>query len=144
MKVRALPVPLCLVRLLARILGFQPGEERSILSRGTMRKRDRDKQRAYQRDHYQRNKAEIIRKRDEWREILRDRIIQYKLEKGCMDCGYKDHYAALEFDHVRGTKEYNISEMPSKGCGWEKIQREIDKCEIVCANCHRVRTFDRM
>lgn len=64
-----------------------------------------------------------------------------KLEKGCADCGYKEYAVALQFDHVRGNKEFTISRrhfLPKS-----KILAEISKCEVVCANCHAVRTWKR-
>lgn len=57
----------------------------------------------------------------------------------CVDCG--DHrLVVLDFDHVRGVKAAVISRLVYAGASIDKIQREIDKCEVVCANCHRRRT----
>ena len=64
----------------------------------------------------------------------------YKLSHGCVDCGYDTHAAALDFDHVRGEKTLNISSAKSIA----QAQSEIAKCEVVCANCHRVRSFARL
>lgn len=61
----------------------------------------------------------------------------YKMEKGCIDCGYKNHHAALHFDHVRGTKKMNV-------CNSTSISgalNEIKKCVVRCANCHAEKTF---
>ena len=72
----------------------------------------------------------------------RDKIDAIKLEAGCMDCGYNSHSCALDFDHRDPTsKLFTISNGSSKH--WTFIQEEIDKCDIVCANCHRVRTKER-
>ena len=69
-------------------------------------------------------------------------LVDYKLSKGCADCGYKDHPAALEFDHLPGTKKlFNIGQ--GRGHTLEAVRAEIAKCEVVCANCHRVRTARR-
>jgi hypothetical protein len=72
-----------------------------------------------------------------------DEIHSYQLEKGCADCGYTLHAAALEFDHLPGTKKlFNIGEKMgsySRTILWE----EIAKCDVVCANCHSIRTFNR-
>ena len=59
----------------------------------------------------------------------------------CVDCGEKFPPACMEFDHVRGDKRHNIGEMTS----WkrETILEEVSKCEVVCTNCHRVRTASR-
>ena len=71
---------------------------------------------------------------------IQEFIRSYKLSKGCTDCGYNKHHAALEFDHVTGEKKFNVcnarSIMQAKG--------EIEKCEVVCSNCHKIRTFERL
>lgn len=70
-------------------------------------------------------------------------IKQYKLDQGCTDCGYNAHSVALEFDHLPGTvKLFNVGQ---KIGTWSmaKLMAEIAKCEVVCANCHAVRTEGR-
>lgn len=71
-------------------------------------------------------------------------VSQIKLDEGCVDCGYRDSSVALDFDHVRGRKLGNISTMVADSTvPWEKIVREMAKCEVRCANCHRVITSVR-
>lgn len=48
----------------------------------------------------------------------------------------------MEFDHVRGTKVDSISRIVSGGCKL-KLWKELPKCDLVCANCHRIRTVNR-
>jgi len=79
-------------------------------------------------------------------EKRRERNIEYVqkvLEEsgGCSDCP-ETNPIVLEFDHLRD-KTHNISEMCRSTYSIEAIQQEIDKCEIVCANCHRIRTHNR-
>lgn len=53
----------------------------------------------------------------------------------CIRCGYKKHYGALQFHHRDPSeKEYNWSEL--RGRSWENILIEIQKCDLLCANCH--------
>jgi len=67
-----------------------------------------------------------------------DLIYTYLIDNPCMDCGEKDP-TVLEFDHRNPeTKLYNISEMPKHKL--DSIIKEIEKCDIVCANCHKRRT----
>ncbi len=72
------------------------------------------------------------RKRREWfRAILR----RYKVLKGCADCGYNAHHAALEFDHLPGyAKKCNIITLLDSGR--KAMKAELAKCEVVCSNCH--------
>lgn len=60
----------------------------------------------------------------------------------CMDCGVKYPPYVMDFDHVRGKKEFNIA-AKKHGRTLEKLLDEIDKCDIVCSNCHRIRTHER-
>ncbi|CAB4179292.1 hypothetical protein UFOVP1033_74 [uncultured Caudovirales phage] len=70
-------------------------------------------------------------------------IHEYQMEKGCMDCGYNTHPAALEFDHLPGTaKLFNIGEEVGNRSR-ETLWKEIAKCDVVCANCHVIRTSIR-
>lgn len=70
-------------------------------------------------------------------------IKAYKLSRGCMDCGYKDHPEALDFDHRPGVqKQFEISAVCKNG-NMDRLMAEIEKCDVVCANCHRVRTANR-
>src|SRR5262245_59263926 len=67
-------------------------------------------------------------------------ITEYKLARGCTDCGYRAHAAALDLDHLPGfEKRANVGRLFSR----EAILAELAKCEVVCANCHRIRTGQR-
>ncbi len=48
----------------------------------------------------------------------------------------------MEFDHL-GDKIMDIARMTNSGCSVERLLAEVAKCELVCANCHRVRTWNR-
>lgn len=63
---------------------------------------------------------------------------QYLSEHPCVDCGYSD-IRALDFDHVRGVKLSEVTTMAAGAFSLEKIKNEIAKCEVRCANCHRIR-----
>lgn len=70
---------------------------------------------------------------------IRDAVDKLK-SKPCTDCGGTFPVVCMDFDHVRGEKEFNISRGISYGYKLERILAEIEKCELVCSNCHRVRT----
>ena len=57
----------------------------------------------------------------------------------CADCGVRYPSEVMDFDHVSGIKKCNVSEMRKYSV--ISIAIEADKCDVVCANCHRIRTF---
>lgn len=78
-------------------------------------------------------RAALRKKNEDW-------LWQLLTASSCVDCKASDP-RVLEFDHL-GDKEYNVSSM-IRDFSLENLQREVNKCEIVCANCHRIRTSDR-
>lgn len=95
------------------------------------------------RDYYKKNwKQQILLSRQrnkERRKRIKSFLINEK-NKPCVDCGKKYPYYIMDFDHIKGTKKGNISRLV-----YEKslkfIKEEIKKCDVVCANCHRIRTY---
>ena len=80
-------------------------------------------------------KAKRKRRWAEWSAFLSD----LKVSRGCADCGYNAHPAALHFDHLPGhEKKFGLSR--AAAWPWKDVLAEIEKCEVVCANCHAVRT----
>lgn len=75
--------------------------------------------------------------------MLRDYIQAIKVERGCADCGYNAHPAALDFDHLPGHVKVRKMSTASAGMSRVRLEAEMAKCEVVCANCHRVRTANR-
>jgi hypothetical protein len=69
-------------------------------------------------------------------------IQEMKSSTPCMDCKESFPYYVMDFDHVRGRKHKNVMELIPT-LSKKKIDEEIAKCEIVCSNCHRVRTHNR-
>ena len=66
-------------------------------------------------------------------------IKRVKMMLGCADCGYKGHPAALHFDHL--DPDQKVSPVSAlAGSSLSKIKREMRKCQVVCANCHAIRT----
>lgn len=73
----------------------------------------------------------------------RNFILNLLKNSSCKDCNNSD-YRVLEFDHLPiFKKDNNISSLIHSSHSLEKIKEEINKCEIVCANCHRIRTINR-
>lgn len=68
------------------------------------------------------------------------RLVEYKGGLSCLHCGNDDH-RVIEFHHRDPSKkEGAISAMLSHS--WPKIKREIDKCDALCANCHRILHYE--
>ncbi len=91
-------------------------------------------------DWAERNKESLKRKRrkkHEERRLLLDQIKNVR----CYDCDVRYPPFVMQFDHVRRKKLFNVGDCLSRS--WESILREIAKCDIVCANCHAVRTWIR-
>lgn len=55
----------------------------------------------------------------------------------CAVCGNPDH-RVLQFHHINDNKDNTIAKMISNACSLDKVQAEIDKCDILCANCHSI------
>lgn len=96
-------------------------------------------------DYYTRSSDEQNPKRAAWKEVRTaensEYLMKYLQDHPCVDCGTTD-LRVLEFDHVRGTKFKNISSMRY----WATLQAvkdEVDKCDVRCANCHRIVTYER-
>jgi 5-methylcytosine-specific restriction endonuclease McrA len=83
------------------------------------------------------DRAEYMRKAvKKRREKLRRMAREYKGGK-CMICGYKRYQGALDFHHLDPKKKAFGISVRGLTRSWEKIQAEIEKCILVCANCHR-------
>lgn len=96
--------------------------------------------RDYDNEYYRKNpdRRTYIRKNsDSRRDDNRKLMLEYLSEHPCVDCG-ESNPVVLEFDH-RGDKKGNISNMVNN-YAWVNILNEIGKCDVRCANCHRIKT----
>lgn len=82
------------------------------------------------------HKNRVKNTKEKVKEFVRD----IKSKSICTDCKRKFHYCQMDFDHLTD-KRFNLAHAASAGI--EKVKIEISKCELVCANCHRLRTFNR-
>lgn len=98
---------------------------------------------AYTTHHYQLNKPRRIEQRKRRNDEFRRWYTSLKQGKPCVDCGLTFHPAAMQWDHLPGSvKDRPLAELCRIGNA-ERILREITQCELVCANCHAVRTYQR-
>ena len=96
------------------------------------------------REYYKKNKDKKKAQTVIWNEAARDRNYKFLFRwmsryAKCVDCGFDD-IRALEFDHVRGEKYKGVKDMCNRTAAISTIKEEIKKCEIRCANCHRIKT----
>jgi LSD1 subclass zinc finger protein len=106
---------------------------------------DKERARAYRNRSYERYTPEQMAEHRRYgRESLskvRAWLSAYKVERGCVDCGFNKHPAALQLDH-EGVKTNHISSIrTSRRRLLEEIER--GKCVVRCANCHAIKTVER-
>lgn len=95
----------------------------------------------YRDKHYRENREKYIAMAADRKVDYCGEFFAWLEEQSCLDCGNSDK-RVLEFDHVRGEKLGNIAVL-LRSASRQRLWDEIAKCEIVCANCHRVRTATR-
>lgn len=95
------------------------------------------------RKHYYANKEQYQERNRKAKEEKAAYIREYKTSRGCMDCGGKFPSFVLELDHLDSSQKlYTPATLANLG-SWNKLHAELAKCEVVCANCHRIRTAKR-
>lgn len=115
--------------------------------------KDRNKQREAQQRSYARNRDRIAVRRRERRSTIIEGNRQLRAKKvahvralkeasPCVDCSVSYPFYVMDFDHVRGQKIGSISRMLNANLSLGTILEEIQKCDLVCANCHRERTHN--
>ena len=93
----------------------------------------------YRRRKCQKCKRAITNQR---RSRLRSWLADYKKALACERCGFAD-YRALEFyHHERGKKDFNVADMIRSGFSIETMKREIQKCIVLCSNCHQIEHYE--
>lgn len=100
----------------------------------------RDCHKAANQLHYLSNKQAHLEKAYQRRAQLR-RLVNEAKAKPCADCGVSYPFYVMDFDRREG-RDFTISQA-WRARAWDKVIAEIQKCDVVCANCHRERTYDR-
>jgi hypothetical protein len=98
------------------------------------RNKNRDKLRAKSLKYFQDNPDYKAERRQDVRAYVRLR----KLSLGCIECGYNKHHAALDWHHKDDDKETCVGQCESISAA----DREMAKCVVICANCHRAHHYD--
>jgi hypothetical protein len=97
--------------------------------------------------HYEKNKSTYKARARAWNKAQKAKVRRFLSRvknHPCVDCGGEFHHAAMDFDHVRGDKDFCISNAMRGQFSMKRLKNELRKCELVCSNCHRVRTYKRL
>ena len=111
--------------------------------------RDLEKKREYNRkwraenpdalkEYYKENKDRFRKHNKANKRRNAEYVQQAKLGGKCARCGWDEHPCALDFHHLDPTKKIKEVASMVSGSSIQRIQEEIDKCLLVCANCHRI------
>ena len=102
--------------------------------------KDRNKQKEYQQKHHQRTKKKKRKQQNQLKDKRQHFVLEEMQRRGgkCAKCGFSD-IRALDWHHLDPNEKVNsISEMIRDRVSMDKLQVELDKCELICANCHRI------
>jgi hypothetical protein len=99
--------------------------------------RCKDCTRAVVNEHYKKNKKRYLEKAKKWNKEKRDWFQGLKEDLECSECG-EDHPACIEFHHRDPRKkDFTVANFKNLGYSKARILKEIKKCNVLCANCHR-------
>lgn len=78
------------------------------------------------------------------RKLVRDKVNRWKEKMGCSECGFMGRHFQLDLDHVDPKTKRNKgnSRAYEPSWKWGRVEEELRKCVILCANCHRLKTFE--
>lgn len=104
--------------------------------------KDIEKARAAQRRYYDKNRELYRDKNRRKKELLRNIMREHKSQP-CSDCGGEFPFYVMDFDHREGEEKLaHVSRLVQR-MNLKRLLDEIAKCDVVCANCHRIRTYRR-
>ncbi len=110
--------------------------------------KDPEKRRSASASYYQSHKKICVKRVLENNAKIRKRsrdLIEAAKAKPCADCGKVYPSYVMDFDHLPGfEKRFELGRAVRGTYSIKSIEEEIAKCEVVCANCHRERTFGKM
>lgn len=122
--------------------GYKGARYCSPSCKACIRPHNNERYRQQRKNYYENHKGEILAGQKSRTARNRDFLWEWFIVHPCTDCG-ETNPVLLEADHVRGLKREGLSVMTQSPFSLQSIQEELDKCESVCANCHRIRTARR-
>lgn len=103
---------------------------------------DPEQQKAAQRRYYDKNAEAYAERGRIYRTQMTTEVNRIKEASPCTDCGESYPACVMQFDHTGDDKVLAVSRL-LRSKGWPTVLDEIAKCELVCANCHAVRSWRR-
>ena len=102
--------------------------------------KDKNKQKEYQQKHHKRTKKKKRKQQNQLKDKRQHFVLEEMQRRGgkCAKCGFSD-IRALDWHHLDPTEKVDsISNLERNRVNMDKLQAELDKCELICANCHRI------
>lgn len=107
------------------------------------KKCSRERSKRYYKENSEVHKVNVQKRNLKQKKVIYDFLLSHFAKNPCKDCG-NDDVRVLEFDHLpEHKKEFDISLGLKNNYSKARMQGEIDKCDVVCANCHKIRTVER-
>jgi hypothetical protein len=102
----------------------------------------RVKQAEYSKTYYEKNKQEVIVRNNKRKKTQAAKFAEFKATLSCTKCG-ESHPATLDFHHVAyHPSNKKVHKLVGDGHWWKRIEEEIAKCIVLCANCHRIHHYE--
>jgi hypothetical protein len=105
--------------------------------------KDPEKQKAAQKAWYERNKNLTLERSNKSRDNRKQIIRDIKESSPCVDCKIPYPYYVMHFDHLDSAEKLNTISILLNIASIKSVLNEIEKCDLVCANCHSIRTWKR-
>lgn len=109
----------------------------------TMPYKNIEDRKAASKRHYAVNKQRYLERNQLYRQKIQEMVRSLKESSPCHDCNQHYPYYVMDFDHLDMDKKLNNINYLSSTGRIGALKQEIVKCEVVCANCHRIRTHQR-
>lgn len=98
----------------------------------------------YRKSNAEHRRQRLKSRKDKIREFIRDaKRLPDGSPRPCVDCGHPYKHFQMEFDHTRGRKDSCIAAVVNRGWAIGRLDAELQKCDLICVGCHRVRTASR-
>jgi len=91
-------------------------------------------------EDFKKNIKNELETRKKYQKNQKQKYIDYKKTLKCINCN-ENRWYVLDFHHKNDDKNFDVASMAVGRCSWETVLLEIQKCEVLCANCHREKHF---